>query len=229
MENQLKIKFSSNYGNQISNRMFTAFLTCNNADGWEDRKLFYVLKNEILDKYGIENGYDIQVLNKHCYGCDGTGVWNYYYHGDNDETCLKCNGTGVYSSKHIVLKRYILNKVLFHKPLGELDGKCHVRVQKGDSYETVQLYGIIKDRIVGIVKHEPTGYNPKLCLYLLLLRYHTKGVMAMAGHDAGRAIARAVIGVMKRYNHFRYNVLRVLKNKIVAKVTGRKEAEDLPF
>lgn len=82
---------------------------------------FYNIKKDLLKKYGKFVQYDVQyIAGKHCYTCDGTGIyWGYsYYNGDQYRThCNRCDGTGVYKAAcWNILERLQFGKYTFHQP-----------------------------------------------------------------------------------------------------------------
>ena len=67
-----------------------------------DRKIkFYPLKNKLLPKYGVFDGWDLQRFDKECWDCNGAG-------------CYRCRDTGIYETKRIMLDRYKIGNFLFY-------------------------------------------------------------------------------------------------------------------
>lgn len=93
------------------------FYKANAADYPEKRGVFYPLKDKLLRLYGKHDGWDLQVIEKKCWGCDGTGIddWN-----DGCE-CYACQGTGIYSTRNIRLDRYQLGLRIYHIPQSSID------------------------------------------------------------------------------------------------------------
>lgn len=80
---------------------------------------FYRVKDRILTKWGKPDGFDTQIIEKVCWGCNGTGDYN-------GRTCYKCGGDGIYSIRTITLARYRLADQVFHRPTtagSNLEGK----------------------------------------------------------------------------------------------------------
>jgi hypothetical protein len=131
-----------------------------NAGQYIGKQDFYFnLKPIILDKYAEFAGYDLQVINKPCHSCDGTGVYKKYGYDYETkrsyiyerEQCWSCNGTGIYMVKKISLKRYLLNGVIYHIPCYEIRPEPH------------------KNEIKGYVAHDPIDSNEAYRAYLILL------------------------------------------------------------
>lgn len=77
----------------------------------------YSLKSEIIRKYGKDDGFDLQIINKECWSCDGTGTFKSSW--KMPETCWSCMGSGLYATHRIMLKRFVLNGQVFHEPRPE--------------------------------------------------------------------------------------------------------------
>lgn len=152
---------------------FYALSVCNSAGAWAYRGSFYELKNELLQKYGHEADYDLQHIVKKCHSCDGNGnhTWG---------QCWNCD-KGVYQRKDVVLKRYLLNGAVFHKPMGELVGnrlKIFNGYYEGEydgmdypSFRFEPFDGKIVAVITGLIKHEPMKLHPIWAYYYLLWHY----------------------------------------------------------
>ena len=97
----------------IPSDIMDAFVLCNTAPrGWEYKQCFYSLAKEpMLRLHGQRAGFDLQIIEKKCWECAGTGT---DYHCT--DKCGYCYGSGIYETKKIVLERYILNGRVFHQP-----------------------------------------------------------------------------------------------------------------
>jgi hypothetical protein len=126
-----------------------------NAGDYPEKKAFYSrLKPLILKTFAEFAGYDLQIIEKKCHTCDGTGQWGYWRH-DGGDTCWSCNGEGIYETKAISLERYLLNGVIYHIPCYELKAEPH------------------KNRITGHIKHEPVnGIDAHRAYIILLWKYN---------------------------------------------------------
>lgn len=126
-----------------------------NAGEYPEKRDFYSrLKPYILKNLGEFTGYDLQIIEKKCHTCDGTGQWGYWRH-DGGDTCWSCNGEGIYQIKKISLERYLLNGVVYHIPCYELKPEPH------------------KNEIKGLVKHEPVnGIEAHKAFMVLLWKYN---------------------------------------------------------
>ena len=171
---QLTIPFKENQ--DIPDPHLFAFRVCNSAGTWAYRPAFYMLKNQLLEKYGHEADYDLQHIVKKCHSCYGSG-----YHRSGAQ-CNNCN-KGVYSRKDVVLKRFLLNGYVFHQPLGELEAGSN-RLKIFDGYEQDAYFnpyypkfryelfhGKFNSVITGLIKHEPVGLHPVWAYYYLLWNY----------------------------------------------------------
>lgn len=87
--------------------------------GRELRQRFYAMKQRICERYGTPDGYDIQHFDgKKCFGCDGTGIHEYWDSGDQDY-CWKCGGSGWFKRERwVTLKRWRVGNRVFHQPDG---------------------------------------------------------------------------------------------------------------
>ena len=177
---QIALPFTDNA--DIPESHLYALRVCNSGN-WCYKRSFYELKNQILSKYGHEADYDLQHIVKRCYSCDGKG---------NHERgqCWNCD-KGVYSRKDVLLKRYIINGALFHKPIGELIGN---RIKIFDGYEDYEYDSFAKFRyesfdgkivstITGLIKHEPVGLHPVWAYYYLLGFYDTEKLYKCIASD----------------------------------------------
>lgn len=80
---------------------------------------FYVLKNDLLKRFGTPDGCDIQHIVKWCWSCEQTGIHKGYY---GEQKCFKCDGTGIYDNALIRLLRFRLGSHVFHIPDGSICG-----------------------------------------------------------------------------------------------------------
>lgn len=77
----------------------------------------YAIKNKLLTKYGQHVGNDLQVLEKRCWTCGGSGIyigWDPHNGDDFFDVCRHCGGTGIYETKEFVLDVVKLGKYEFH-------------------------------------------------------------------------------------------------------------------
>jgi hypothetical protein len=120
-----------------------AWLLFNANSGCKSRD-FYALKKEILKKFGVCDGYDIQFIEgKKCYTCGGNGkYWN-------DEECWNCTDGWYKQPFYSVLERRKIDTYIFHIPL-------HKSVHKGG----------LQPNIIGYIEHSPTP-NHDECLEVL--------------------------------------------------------------
>lgn len=145
-----KLPFPQNL--DISKRSFFLFTVCNSAEYFYEKQSFYQLKSRLLRKYGKQDGYDLQIIDRHCYSCEGTGIYMRYGH-KTGRTCNSCGGSGIYMTKQIALRRFILNDQVFHEPAPEIS--------------TSDL--LFHSKIKGLIKHEKPDYNATYAYAELLL------------------------------------------------------------
>lgn len=84
-----------------------------NAGFYSEKKLFYRIKDQILERFGIPDGYDLQIIEHYCYACDGLG-------------CFRCD-KGVWDRKKWYLLRYKLGSHVFHQPVRTLPPGYDIR------------------------------------------------------------------------------------------------------
>lgn len=70
---------------------------------------FYPFKDRFLRRFGVPEGWDLQVIALECHGCGGSG---WYARGVE---CNRCNGSGVYSIREHWLQRWRL--LIRHEPM----------------------------------------------------------------------------------------------------------------
>lgn len=176
---QLIIPFKENA--DIPESHLYAFRVCNSGS-FAYKQQFYKLKSILLKTYGHESNYDLQIIKKVCYSCDGKG--NHY----TGSQCWNCD-KGIYQTKQVVLKRYILNGALFHEPIGELIGS-QVKVFTGyweDYGEAMFRFESFGGRIIntinGIIKHEPLPLHPVWSYYYLLWNYDRNMLFKLIASD----------------------------------------------
>lgn len=99
--------------------MIARLLHICNTNPWclnHDKETFYALKQRLLEKHGVPDGYDVQKIEgKPCWSCDGSGT--FYHYSGPPEMCFKCYGSGWF--KHpvwVTLKRYRFGRYVFHTP-----------------------------------------------------------------------------------------------------------------
>jgi hypothetical protein len=126
------------------------FHLANSATYPEKRDIFYPLKHELLRKYGIPDGWDLQIINNKCWDCNGSGECFY-----DQSDCYACDGTGIYSQCSIRLDRYRLGDRVYHIP---------------------QSTGIepsgYKNKIEGLIRHETVSKEIGWTACQSLLAWH---------------------------------------------------------
>lgn len=101
---------------------------------------WYALKDKLLDRYGSNDGYDLQYLpGKQCFSCNGTGIYTQYSTWrENHEYCYNCNHGWYKLPSYVVLERIRVGKYVFHRPvkrynapkqLHEVDIPCSVVIE----------------------------------------------------------------------------------------------------
>ena len=125
-----------------------------NAGQYAGKHDFYINVKPLILEHGEFIGYDLQIINKPCHSCDGTGVYKKYGrngHVYDRDSCWNCNGTGIYEIKKISLKRYLLNGKIYHVPCYEIRSEPH------------------KNEIKGYVVHDQVDSDEAFRAYLILL------------------------------------------------------------
>lgn len=206
---------------------FHAFLVCNSADNWFYKQPFYSLKNEILKKYGNESDYDLQIIKKVCYSCDGKG--NHH----TGKACRNCE-KGIYQTKKVILKRYILNGALFHEPVGEMRFNNHeLKVFNGydedfcPKFRYVPFEGIIVNQINGIIKHEPINLNATWAYYYLVWKYKPETFLSLIASNLKHYNTNTQHKIKKLLK--KYSPLKAFAEFFDVKKEQLEPIEDLPF
>lgn len=228
---QIQIPFKENA--DIPEAHFHAFRVCNSAGAWHYKQSFYRLKNEILQKYGHEADYDLQVIKKPCYSCNGTGKFKSDW--KMTETCWSCNGSGIYQTKKVVLKRWVLNGAIFHQPIGDLylwDDNLKVFDGYEDGYgypkfRYEKFTGKIVNQIDGKIKHEPMELNTTWAFYYLLWNYNREYFFKCISQDVNSYQTRTKHKLKKMLE--RNNPLKVFSDFFKVKKQQLEPIDDLPF
>ena len=87
------------------------------AKSWADHRRypFYRLKQQILERHGVEGHVHWQEIKHKCWSCGGTGNWG-HWRDDGGDWCYKCNGTGVHRKFYVRLQTYKFGRYEFHVP-----------------------------------------------------------------------------------------------------------------
>lgn len=119
----------------------------NSYPGCIDKRRFYAMKDRILSRFGIEDGFDIQhIEGKQCWSCDGTGgLWE-------PGGCWRCLDGWYKRPVWVTLQRYKLGRYTFHLP-------------RERSYEKPEPD---VTRITGYVEHPDYGYDKPRWATILL-------------------------------------------------------------
>lgn len=97
------------------------------ANGEGKRDIWYSLKQRLCDRYGINDGYDVQCLpGKKCYSCDGTGIFVRYHSfgSSTKERCYRCTEGWYKTPSFVLLQRIKVGDHVFHKPVGRQSKLC---------------------------------------------------------------------------------------------------------
>jgi len=118
---------------------------------------WYELKSRLCSKYGVNDGYDLQHLaGKHCYSCDGTGVYRRYV---SPELCWNCYHGWYKRPCYVLLERIRVGTYVFHKPIR--------REYSLKAYEETEVPMTVT--IEGYINHSRHKYGEYALLILLLL------------------------------------------------------------
>lgn len=131
-----------------------------NATAARWKKLwFYPFKNEFLSRYGTFAGNDLQVIEHACWNCDD-GLWR------GREMCWRCSGTGIYHRAAVVLDRYEIGGLIFHRPKARLIApRDHDEYAEWISKRKSDYHSVI----TGLITHECPPRIAAELTYLLLL------------------------------------------------------------
>lgn len=186
---------------------YNAFVVCNNTNHYYYKKSFYVFKYMLLQKYGHFDQYDLQVIKKTCWSCEGTGKFKCSW--KPTEFCWSCGGGGIYETKNILLKRYILNDNLFHLPAGRYNNEPVIIINKIDGY----------------IIHKPIEGNATYAFFYLLWHYDKEKFFKCLMEEVAARNTRAkhkIKQIIRKATH----PLRAIAN--IYKV-NQKEQDELPF
>lgn len=215
-------------GTNIPASHFYAFKACNNGGSYWYKQDFYKLKNLMLDLFGHDDGYDLQIIKKKCYSCNGTGMYCKY------DECFNCGGTGIFDTKEVVLKRYRLNGEVFHRPLGKLT--CNrTQIEIFDGYDThgytkfkyEPFTGKFTDTIRGIIKHKPGELNPNWSYLYLLYHYDKIAFLATVKEIVARAQTNTKYKLRTLLKQ--YSPLQAMHRYFEVKPQHTEPIDDLPF
>lgn len=188
----------------VSDKDIKRFVLANSGN-YTSKNLFYLFKGNFLRKYGKENGFDLQVIEKKCWACSGTAMYSFY--GDNGrvyrkEPCYKCLN-GVYYIKNIILKRYVINDSLFHIPVEQ---SC--------------LPQPIINTIYGLVVHKEVDNKKALAACVYLLAKHNQELF-LSWLKNFIARHRQVLRAKQKFSNIKWNIARFINSK--------QYESDLPF
>lgn len=127
------------------------FHQANAAAGYWLKQDFYAFKKRFLHLHATPAGYDLQKIDKPCWGCEGTGEVL-------GSPCMRCYGSGVFSTKEIVLRRFDLSNRTYHIPTEP----CEID-QNSIRFES---------EIEGLITHAPVSPSVGTRSYLRLLLRH---------------------------------------------------------
>ncbi len=137
------------------------------ANGEGLREQWYPLKQKLCDRYGVNNGYDIQYIEgKRCFSCEGTGVYAKFTHytGIKRELCYRCDNGWYKKPCYVLLERIKVGNYAFHKP-----------IKSYSSIKNVVLMDIpLTVTINGYISHNKKKYG-WLAFSVLYILYDFKG------------------------------------------------------
>ena len=138
---------------------------------FEKRGVFYPLKDKLLKRFGESDGWDLQVIVKDCWDCEGTGKADWWYE-EGDDDCESCYGTGEYSRREYCLLRYRLGDRIYHRPVDICEAN-ELNIAVPSEKRSV---------ISGRITHGSYDLSPldgERALKWMLLRYQPKTLIAM--------------------------------------------------
>ena len=169
-----------------------------NAGSYKYKEMFYSkVKPIVLNEFGEAAGFDLQTIKVKCRSCGGTGIYKHYHREGysrieiSREQCWHCKD-GIYRTTQIVLRRYILNGLIYHIPDNEIpiDGT------------------VFKNRIEGIIPHlEVDSKAAQRAFFILLFKYnypefmyHIKRFLSEHRKDKERWVKDMFISLFRRKN-----------------------------
>jgi hypothetical protein len=127
---------------------------------------FYEIKDNILSKYAVTIGYEVQhIEGKKCYSCNGTGVhykYSYTCRAYDVDGCWHCFGGWYKRPQWILLAVKRFGRFVFHKPI-QREYKAKNPFEKQEGWKVDKL-------ITGYIDHTPGKYS-FLAVYVLFLLY----------------------------------------------------------
>lgn len=137
------------------------------ANNGENKDFWYPLKKKLCDRFGYNDGNDIQELpGKMCNCCYGTGKYEKYtYAGRIVEPCRKCFDGWYQLPRFVLLRRIKVGRYLFHFPI-----RSEVSLLKVPEQLTSTAY------IKGYITHGKKKYG-WLAFSLLIFLFDFKGYM----------------------------------------------------
>lgn len=181
------------------------------------RESFYALKTELLNRYGVKDGVDIQYIEKPC-----------FCYGKYGNRCYKCGGSYVFERKWIRLQRWRFVDYSFHQPLETLYSPREAL--------NVTIKGYIEHPSYGVKSNECLLWLLVLCgEWRLLIRQFRSGCYVHPGWYPLSTLQKIFFGVVtwprNQVNSFRFWFLG-LKNKLRRKLREwivPDYEEEIPF
>ena len=177
------------------------------------KELFYDLKETLLNRYGVADGHDVQILPaKICYTCKGTGVDQNNDYEEENEDCPECCGTGIYLPRaYVILVRFRLGRFVFHRPEG--------RDREEQIPQPFKSLLQAQTPIMGILKKQKTRFSheARLWLFLLFRRDHF-GLIVAEIHGWGTRPNGLLATPVFVYKRIRWTCLRLyhfLLNRVI--------------
>ena len=104
---------------------------------------FYDFKKRFLRRFAVQDGYDLQRIDKTCWKCEGSGFYT------SQEECRSCGGSGIHHTNEHWLERWNLQGTVYHVPRHHSDVYC----QHGYKYPEPrrEIDGIIQKGIERVV------------------------------------------------------------------------------
>lgn len=138
----------------------------NSLPPFDSREDFYALKQAILERFGERDGEDIQYIKKPCWSC--TDGWWICCDDGRKEKCYRCDGTAIHSEKWIVLERWKLAGLVFHRPSHTLAGSLVVPNIEGRIKHRESKMAFAAWRVLAML------FRPQFYLYLDLFKMDTR-------------------------------------------------------
>lgn len=132
---------------------------------------FYEFKDRFLRRFAVFDGYAIQRIPRHCWTCEGTGMYS------EDQECRSCGGDGIYRVSEHWLECWRLGDATYHRPIEPLPHWQHDGAT-------------MREEIHGRIQHAPVSSKvARRAFYRLLLRFEPVHFFFQVSADVKRQLS----------------------------------------